>query len=59
MVAKLKFSSVKLSKFSLPPVLIYVFGAQKNRLIETFFEYTQYMLWLRNKKIIFLLRTLN
>ena len=37
---------------------IIVLGAQKNRLIGTF-EYAQHMFWLTNKKIIFLLHTLN
>ena len=35
---------------------IYVLGAQKNHLIhdcDSFFEYTQHMFWLRNKKCFF------
>ena len=34
-------------------------GAQKNRLIETVLLSTHNRIWFRNKKIIFLLRTLN
>ena len=38
----------------------YVLGAQKNRLKrDGSFEYPQHMFWLRNKKIVFLLRSLN
>ena len=45
--------------FAYPSVQTYVFGAQKNRLIETIlFEYQQHMFWLRNKKNNFLIRTL-
>ena len=52
--------SVKLLIFSYPSVLTYILGAQKNRLNETdLFEYPQHMFWLRNKKIIFLVRTFN
>ena len=36
-----------------------VLGAKKNRLKTKDFEYQHYMLWLRNKKINFLLCTLN
>ena len=39
--------------------ILYVLGAQKNRLIEAVLLSTQNMFWLRNKKIIFLLCTLN
>ena len=43
----------------LPINLNMCFGAQKKRLIETFFKHPQHIVTLRNKKIIFLLRTLN
>ena len=39
--------------------LIYDLCAQKKRLKDGSFKYPQYMFWLRNKKIIFLLQTLN
>ena len=43
-----------MSIFSYPSVLTYVFGAQKNRLIETvIFEYPQHIFWLRNKNNIY------
>ena len=45
--------------FSYPSVLTYVLGAQKNRLIETALLSTLNMSWLKNKKIIFALHTLN
>ena len=43
----------------LPIILAYVLGAQKNRLIETVLLSTHNMFWMRNKKNIFLLHTLN
>ena len=54
----------KIVKFSLLIsfyINIYVLGTQKNRLIETVLlsTHNKYMFWLRNKKIIFLLLTLN
>ena len=51
--------SIKLSIFSYPSVLTYVLGANKNRLIETVLLSTHNMFWLRNKKISFLLHTLD
>ena len=43
-----------------PIILAYILGAQKNHLNETvLLSNPQHMFWLRNKKIIFLLRTLN
>ena len=47
------FSSGKLRIFSYLSVLTFVLGAQKNRLIQGFFEYPQHMFWLRNYKNIF------
>ena len=41
--------------FSDPSVLTYVFDSQNNRS----FAYPQHIFWLRNKKINFLLQTLN
>ena len=44
----------------LPIILAYVLCAQRNRLIETVLLSTHNkMFWFRNKKIIFLLHTLN
>ena len=42
------------------PISFNIFlGAQKNRLIETSFEYPHHMFWLRNKNITFLVHTFN
>ena len=52
-----KILRVKLQLFSYPAIQTYVLVAQKNCLIEMFFEYPQHMFWLRNKKNNFQLRT--
>ena len=49
---------VKLPLFSYPSILTCDLGAQKNLLIETFFEYSQHILRLRNEKNNFTGRTL-
>ena len=49
----------KIVNILLPIILAYVLGAQKNRLIETVLLSTLNMFWLKNKKVIFLLRTFN
>ena len=54
------FIQRKIENILLHIILAYVLCAQKNCLIETvLFEYPQHMFRLRNKEIIFLLRTLN
>ena len=49
----------KILNIFLPIILAYILGAQKNCHETVSFEYTQHMFWLRNKKIIFLVRPLN
>ena len=49
----------KIVNIFLPIIFNICFIAQKNRLIEKVLLSTHNMFWLRNKKIIFLLRTLN
>ena len=51
-----KFYERKLAIISYPSVHTCVVGAQKNRLIETVFEYLQQMFWIKNKNTYFYLK---
>ena len=53
------FSAYKCTIFSYPYFLAYVLDAQKTSQWDGSFEYQQHMFWLKNKKVIFLLCTLN